>query len=368
MIEERMKISGENALYHAFHLSDHFLRYQTIATLCKGKKVLDLSCGDGYGSYIISKSGAHSVTGVDTSTAAIASAQSMFSEGAIRFIQTATESIQDTLKGEVFDVIVSLKTIEHATSPARMVQAIKSLISANGIIVMSCPNDDAQPDIITPCHLPKYSYLEFKSMTEEVLGPATNSYIGTPLHGHALLPSDFHAEPGDKALSILKTTQLDCTNWLSPSQEATYPDRSNCSYYLLVWNGSLEAPSIGFSYQPLYGAMHPLHQIDTLTNEIKRMPEFERDVAALREQLRIQQDENIRLSAALDLARETQADLEERQNILKEENCRLGIALATVRNQAAQSNTAAVSIPLTKWEKRRKKWANSLKKRIPSRR
>lgn len=336
MIEERMNVSDENARYHAFHLSEHFLRYQTIAALCKGKKVLDFSCGEGYGSYIIAKNGALSVTGVDISEAAISNARSMFNQENIRFVQTSAESIENTFKGEDFDVIVSLETIEHVTEPVVMLQAIKSLIKKGGIIVMSCPNDYAHPGISNPYHLKKYSFAEFKETTEAVLGPASNTYIGTPLHGHAILNSEHATALGENALSILKTTTSSGVNWVSPSQREIYPDRNTCSYYLLVWNGALETPSTCASYQSLFGAIDPWHQIDALSAETRRLSEFEGNVVSLQEQLKIQQEENLRL----------------------------GTALALARNTVAETSSKALSVPLTKWEKRRKKWANSLQKRF----
>lgn len=368
MIEERMNVSDENSRYHAFHLSEHFLRYQTIAALCKGKKVLDFSCGEGYGSYLLARNGALSVTGVDISETAICNAQSLFNQQNIRFVRTSAESIEDTLKGENFDVIVSLETIEHVTSPVAMLRAIKSLVKKDGIIVMSCPNDYAHPGISNPYHLKKYSYDEFKDTTESILGPASNTYIGTPLHGHAILNSEHAAALGENALSILQTAASSGINWISPSQREIYPDRNTCSYYLLVWNGALETPSTCSSYQSLYGAIDPWHQIDALTSEIRRLSAFESSAASIQDQLKIQQDENLRIGTALALARESQSQLEQSHRVLQEENFRLGVALANARNLAAEVCSTALSVPLTKWEKRRKKWANSVKKRLPHRR
>jgi len=54
-----MKFTGERAITRSFlgekRFGDHLVRYNFALPLCRNKKVLDLACGSGYGTFIISK-------------------------------------------------------------------------------------------------------------------------------------------------------------------------------------------------------------------------------------------------------------------------------------------------------------------------
>lgn len=339
MVEERMNLTSEDADYHAFHLSEHFLRYKTISSLCIGKKILDFSCGEGYGSYILANAGAHSVTGVDISTTAIERAQSLFGSNKVRFTCTGAESITNVFGDEQFDVIISLETIEHVTDPIGMLHSIKKLLKQNGTIIMSCPNDFAHPQIKNPYHQKKYTFSEFKDMAEGIFGAVSCSYLGTPVHGHAILEANNLPPAGIRALDILNSAEFNGPAWVSPPQPNITPTTATCSYYLLIWNGEIDTPSTCVSYQSLSGAIDPWFQLEFLSKENKRLAGAELD--------------SIRLNGQL--------------KILQEENLRLGIALINERDRNSSKNApAAITIPVSKWEKRRKKWMNSIKKRLPT--
>jgi 2-polyprenyl-3-methyl-5-hydroxy-6-metoxy-1,4-benzoquinol methylase len=53
---------------------EHWHRYHFAARWCEGKRVLDVACGEGYGSALLAR-GASRVTGVDISPEAVAHAQ-----------------------------------------------------------------------------------------------------------------------------------------------------------------------------------------------------------------------------------------------------------------------------------------------------
>lgn len=337
MIEERINLANEEANYHAFHLSEHFLRYKAISAICTGKKILDFSCGEGYGSHILANAGAESVTGVDISAAAVARAQSLFGSDKVRFICTAAESITNTFRDEQFDAIVSMETIEHVADPVGMLRAIKKMLKQDGMIILSCPNDLAHPEINNQYHLRKYTFSEFKSMAENILGTASSAYIGTPVHGHAIINAGDTPTAGTRALDILNSSQLTGTTWLSPSQQNILPTTASCSYYILIWNGKINTPSTCISYQSLSGAIDPWFQLETLSLENKRLTDIEIGSIRLKDQF----------------------------NILQEENMRLGIALIAERERNLQNNSSAViSAHFSKWGRRQKKWANSIKKRL----
>ncbi|HET8995122.1 MAG TPA: methyltransferase domain-containing protein, partial [Acetobacteraceae bacterium] len=73
MATERLHMSGEQP-YHGFEAAAHVARYALLRPACAQRRVLDIACGEGYGSALLAGWGARSVVGVDISAAAIASA------------------------------------------------------------------------------------------------------------------------------------------------------------------------------------------------------------------------------------------------------------------------------------------------------
>ena len=71
---ERLDLS-ENSTYSALEGAIHLTRYSIIKNICKNKQVLDLACGEGYGSYLIRTWGADKVLGVDISKDTVIKAQ-----------------------------------------------------------------------------------------------------------------------------------------------------------------------------------------------------------------------------------------------------------------------------------------------------
>src|SRR5688572_17038072 len=54
---------------------EHVYRYRFAASYAPGRRVLDIACGEGYGSAALLKAGAASVIGVDISAEAVAHAR-----------------------------------------------------------------------------------------------------------------------------------------------------------------------------------------------------------------------------------------------------------------------------------------------------
>lgn len=108
--DERQYISKEQLLDIEKTLirQDHVRRYASIRRFCYGD-VLDLACGSGYGSCLISGNPDVShVTGADIDAEAITCAIKEFTNKKTSFIRSAPEKITET-----FDTLVCIETIEH---------------------------------------------------------------------------------------------------------------------------------------------------------------------------------------------------------------------------------------------------------------
>lgn len=114
---------------------EHVYRYRFASTFTRGKRVLDIACGEGYGSAGLLKSGAKSVIGVDVSTEVCDYAKSKYK---IDIRQGSAESIP--LPNDSIDVVVSFETIEHVKNPTILVDECARVLSSHGILILSTPN------------------------------------------------------------------------------------------------------------------------------------------------------------------------------------------------------------------------------------
>ena len=95
---------------------EHLHRYYAAMELAKGKAVLDIACGEGYGTAILSEK-AKKVFGVDIDTVSIDHAVRTYKKGNIEFIQGSAENIP--LPENSVDIVVSYETIEHIDEEAQ---------------------------------------------------------------------------------------------------------------------------------------------------------------------------------------------------------------------------------------------------------
>lgn len=126
---------------------EHLHRYHSILPLVKGKVVLDIACGEGYGAALIAKS-AKSVIGVDISTECIAHAkQKYFAQHAnVRFAVGDVEQIP--VEDGTIDVVVSFETIEHVSEEGqiRFIKEIKRVLKKDGLCIISTPDKQIYSD------------------------------------------------------------------------------------------------------------------------------------------------------------------------------------------------------------------------------
>jgi SAM-dependent methyltransferase len=147
---------------------EHEQRYQFFAGRYAGLDVLDAACGIGYGSAIIGRAGAKSVTGIDVAPEAISYAQEHYAGPSVGFIQTSAERLREL--GKTFDLVVSFETIEHLKDPVAFLREVRGVLRPGGWFICSTPNRDfgGKPaDHVNPYHLSEMSLDEFVAAFEE---------------------------------------------------------------------------------------------------------------------------------------------------------------------------------------------------------
>ena len=118
--------------------AEHWHRYHAIQHLVAGKRVLDVACGEGYGSALLSRV-ASAVSGVDISNEAITHATAKYlTQKNLKFIEASCTQLP--FADHSFDVVVSFETIEHITEHDAFLDEIKRVLTADGLLIISSPN------------------------------------------------------------------------------------------------------------------------------------------------------------------------------------------------------------------------------------
>lgn len=118
---------------------EHVSRYVYASGLARGRRVLDVGCGCGYGSYRLALGGAVSVLGADVSEEAIGFASERYRHPALRF------RVADAARMEVgdrFDLVTCFEMIEHVDDAPEVLRRIAGAMSGDGVLLVSTPNKD----------------------------------------------------------------------------------------------------------------------------------------------------------------------------------------------------------------------------------
>lgn len=118
---------------------EHYHRYALALELVKGKTVLDLACGEGYGSFMLAKY-ATAVLGIDLSNEVIVHAQKKYANKTENLCFQQGSASKLTLQDDSFDVVVSYETIEHLYEQSEMLEEIRRVLRPDGVLIISSPN------------------------------------------------------------------------------------------------------------------------------------------------------------------------------------------------------------------------------------
>ena len=141
----------------------HLVVYEWIAAQVAGMRVVDMACGEGYGSDVMARAGAAEVVGVDANPEAHEHARLRYSSANLRFVRTMVETFD-----EPCDALVFLQTIEHGQDPSAVLRRFRELVGRGGVVFVSTPN------VLT-------------------LAPAGAERSGNPWHVYEYRPEEFSA-------------------------------------------------------------------------------------------------------------------------------------------------------------------------------
>lgn len=147
----------------------HLVVYEWIAARVGGKRVVDMACGEGYGSNVLAGTAA-SVVGVDANPEAHEHARLRYRRPNLRYERALVETF-----AEPCDAVVFLQTIEHVQDAGAILEHFKSMLASPGVAYVSTPNlltlaPPGAEKSDNPWHVREYRAAEFRALCEDHFG------------------------------------------------------------------------------------------------------------------------------------------------------------------------------------------------------
>jgi len=147
----------------------HLVVYEWIAERVRGERVIDMACGEGYGSSVLAARAA-SVVGVDANPDAHEHARLRYRAPNLRFERALVEGFD-----EPADDVVFLQTIEHLEQPGAALEHFRSLVEPDGRVWLSTPNvltlaPKGAERSGNPWHVHEYRSEEFEKLCRDHFG------------------------------------------------------------------------------------------------------------------------------------------------------------------------------------------------------
>ncbi|WHZ24849.1 MAG: hypothetical protein OJF47_003961 [Nitrospira sp.] len=172
---------------------EHFHRYALAKDFAFGKIVLDIACGEGYGSSLLAGTAAR-VYGVDIAPDAIVHAKAVYGRPNLEFL--VGRCAQIPLPDGAVDLVVSFETIEHHAEHEEMFREIKRVLRPGGLMIMSSPDKleyTERAHHANAYHAKELYADEFRKLVEGFFSHV--AILGQrALYASAILPVGIHGE------------------------------------------------------------------------------------------------------------------------------------------------------------------------------
>ncbi|ASG24706.1 methyltransferase domain-containing protein [Nitrospirillum viridazoti] len=173
---------------------EHYHRYLFAASLCRGKDVIDVASGEGYGSFLLGQV-ARSVTGIDIDQPAVDFANAHYGSDNVRYRHGDAAHLD--LPDASIDVVVSFETLEHFQEQERFIENVARILRHDGLLIISSPNRDVYTeaaDYHNPFHCRELNRQEFEGLLATHF-PNVRIFEQRALTGSVILGADGVAEP-----------------------------------------------------------------------------------------------------------------------------------------------------------------------------
>lgn len=120
----------------------HWQRYVFAVPLAQGKRVLDVACGEGYGSAAVAAVAAH-VDAFDKSGTAIAHARETYGQaGNVEYLAMDSQGFFEKAAASKYDLVLVFEFIEHLPESEQrlLLRNIKGVLAPKGLVLISTPD------------------------------------------------------------------------------------------------------------------------------------------------------------------------------------------------------------------------------------
>lgn len=158
--------TGERLEKYITHepMLEHLHRYAAALPFIKGKVVLDIACGEGYGCNLLTQE-ASKVIGIDIDVTCIKNAKLSYKNPQIEFLSGSILDIP--LTSNCVDIITCFETLEHITEHENAITELKRVLKPDGILIISTPDKKNYSDDTgyhNPFHKKELYEYEFKTL------------------------------------------------------------------------------------------------------------------------------------------------------------------------------------------------------------
>jgi 2-polyprenyl-3-methyl-5-hydroxy-6-metoxy-1,4-benzoquinol methylase/glycosyltransferase involved in cell wall biosynthesis len=142
---------------------EHLHRYAYALQFVNDKRVLDLGCGEGYGSWILAQA-AKDVVGIDRDNHIVEHAQTTYKKDNLKFVLGNVEELP--FCSSDFDIVVCFEVIEHIIAQEECMVEVRRVLRDDGILLISSPvkPDTRKEDSLNPFHLKELTAGEFEEL------------------------------------------------------------------------------------------------------------------------------------------------------------------------------------------------------------
>ena len=163
-----LELTGERTLPDVpaenYWFRRHLAVYEWIAERSAGLELVDMACGEGYGTDVLARR-AQRVTGVDANPDAYEHARAKYTRPGVRFVRDLIETYVQPC-----DAVVFLQTIEHVKQPEQVLSHFKAMaptvyVSTPNVLTLAPEGADKSDN---PWHLREYRAREFRALCERV--------------------------------------------------------------------------------------------------------------------------------------------------------------------------------------------------------
>jgi GT2 family glycosyltransferase/SAM-dependent methyltransferase len=147
---------------------EHFHRYWWATELVRGRRVLDVASGEGFGSAILAETAAH-VSGVELDATTVRHSQLNYAAPNLDYREGSALEL-DAFEDGSFGAIVCFELIEHVTDHARLLAGIGRVLAPDGLLILSTPDRRLYTDATgqrNPFHQLELSEQELRALLAE---------------------------------------------------------------------------------------------------------------------------------------------------------------------------------------------------------